>query len=743
MAIDTDEPVVSPTTGLDLTSNLTEATEQTGGLLSDLNMFSQTLLTQPSRYDIPLVQEGIGLINQEYDTGLSRGSAAMDELSSSRGLVGSNIELWNTKDMLVDLERVRSQKLFDLGREFATTVGGDRAMAAQTALQAANLGMGHQQFLAGLQQRESEFSRQFGMNQDQFAANLAEQMRQFDITTEEGRSQFEQSLFETMRQFDITTEEGRAQFEATMAEGMRQFNEGLAQQESEFARSLNISQQEVDLRAQALLQEAEQFGRTMTLEEARFEAEMDLAAQRLQLDAEQFGRSMTLEEARFEAENQRFEQQFGWEQQRFAAELGLSQEQLQFQYDEMNAQFEESARERLFTADQSQLMRDFDAAQAELDRLQAMGMQESDQEFQAAQAELDRIMSNDQFRETLQHEESMERLRARNAYELQQAGLDTETAWREADRLLTEQLENRALDLRAEELGISREALDLQRDEFIQAQAEFEQRLALEYEQLNMSSEQFYASLDQDQNQFLASLEENQRQFNDSLSQDQLQFQQSLGLEYDQMLESARQFDLSSADQRAQFEASLTAEQQQFWASLDQNQTQFIASLGEDQRQFDASLTADQEQFFAALSQEDQQFLMTLTEQQRQFNTDDAYRRAVLEQDNEQFTATQDLQRSIQEQEAALAAWDIYMRALSFYEGDMADLQFPDYPSLFGDTENPPPPTSNPFEGYGFGEGDLDTLQMLWEMYQNGQIDETADTTTTTSGTGFSQDSIF
>ena len=424
MPIDLNTPTIRPPTALDLdpaAQELQTATGETGSLLSDLNAFSKDTLAAPSRYDIPLVQQGMDLINAEHDDGTRRGMAAMDEQSSSRGLVGSNIEAWNTKDMLTDLERVRSQKLFDLGNVMAQTQGADRASAANMAAMAANLGLGHQQFLQSLSQRETEFNATTGIQQDQFATSMA-------------------------------------------------------QRESEFARTYGLSQSDIDLRRDALMQEATLSNRSMDITEATQQAELDLRADQLLEERRQFDQSYTLEEAQFDAQREEFDRNFSWSQERFAQELGLSQQQLDLSREEMDRTFADRDAERYFTAEQSELSREFSAAENELNRLQQLGLQAGDQAFDAAQAELDRIQNNEQFQSAQQFEQSMTNVRFQNTLELQNLGYSFEEAQAEADRMLEQQLQQNALAL---------EATGMNLDEAYRRAA-----LNLEEQQSNMDREQ-------------------------------------------------------------------------------------------------------------------------------------------------------------------------------------------------------------------------------------------------------------
>ncbi|WP_425153954.1 hypothetical protein [Candidatus Palauibacter sp.] len=132
-----------------------------GGDLQDLlNAYASGILKAPSRYDIPMVREGIGLINRSFDEGLREGGVHLDELMSQRGLVGSSIELGEHAGLVSDLSRLKQQHMFDLQREMATTQAYDRQAAAGIAQGA--LGMDLDRWRT---ERALELQRQ-GMNRD-------------------------------------------------------------------------------------------------------------------------------------------------------------------------------------------------------------------------------------------------------------------------------------------------------------------------------------------------------------------------------------------------------------------------------------------------------------------------------------------------------------------------------------------------------------------------------------------------
>lgn len=221
---------------------------------------------------------------------------------------------------------------------------------------------------------------------------------------------------------------------AVMEQAGGQFQQSLGQRESEFSRQYGLSGQELNLERDRLMQQAQVENRSLSLQEATSQAEIELRSRQLMQQAQTEGRTLDIAQARLAAENDQFNQTIQMQRDQFAQRLGIDSRQLDQQREQYLGEF----------------------ASANADRLLRMQLQESDQEFSRIENALNRSLET-------------------RSLDLQQAGLDAETAWRYADRLLEQQLENRALDL--QQYGLTQEqayrqaALQLDRDQMAQQAA--------------------------------------------------------------------------------------------------------------------------------------------------------------------------------------------------------------------------------------------------------------------------------
>jgi hypothetical protein len=198
-------PMPEPVFGSELTAETPTPTAApaptTGGgdLMSDLlRQFGAEGLEQPSRYDIPFVQNTIDLINQELTEQRGRSMADLDEYFSGRGLVGSSVEADVRGQTERGLERQRMSQLLDLQRSIAETSARDRESAAGIAERAGRYGLAEEgqefgqqmqagQFaeqVAGRLQQESQFARGLTSSDAQFAMSAGLQLRAQELQAE-------------------------------------------------------------------------------------------------------------------------------------------------------------------------------------------------------------------------------------------------------------------------------------------------------------------------------------------------------------------------------------------------------------------------------------------------------------------------------------------------------------------------------------------------------------------------------
>lgn len=263
-----------------------------------------------------------------------------------------------------------------------------------------------------------------------------------------------------------------------------------AAEQGRFEGTLGISQQQIDLRAEEIIENARQFNRSISFEEAQREAEreltreqgsaereltreiergrlglsqqeIDLRAQQLQQEAELGGRALDIEEARDQArvalEREALQQQLELHNQdlsqreaEFARQFGLDERQFAEQQSQFQQQMAEQVAQRLQEDEHFRTALDREDARYALDvglreralELQREGMEMEDAFNRAALEQEGRLTERAQ---ALQ-EEGMERDDAyryaaleqdaeftRRAQDLQERGLDIDEAYQQAD----------------------------------------------------------------------------------------------------------------------------------------------------------------------------------------------------------------------------------------------------------------------------------------------------------------------
>ncbi|MFW6079485.1 MAG: hypothetical protein ACODAE_07690 [Gemmatimonadota bacterium] len=173
--------------------------------------FASGVLDAPSRFDIPLVEQGLGLIEQDAERARETSRRELGEFASGRGLVGSNIEQEGARRAERDIRQEADRQRFNLGREMAATQAADRSAAGGLGMSAADLIFGQGMERAGftedqrrfdvqtqIQNRSQELQRQ-GMSADEAA-------RRAQMEFQQGFSLDELGLREEMQRFAIQAE---------------------------------------------------------------------------------------------------------------------------------------------------------------------------------------------------------------------------------------------------------------------------------------------------------------------------------------------------------------------------------------------------------------------------------------------------------------------------------------------------------------------------------------------------------
>jgi hypothetical protein len=379
-----------------------------------LSQFATDTMATPSRFDIPMVQQGIDLMDYELQQQGEQQMRNLAETTSARGLVGSSIELESQADLAKALEHQRQQRMFNLSQLMAQTQGQDRSAAANIGTQAVSTslavpGQSFEQQLAAaefaqqskIQDRAQELQAT-GMDRD-------EAFRQAQSETQKSQFGSEQQLRE--RSLELQNkgmDQSEALSRAQMEQQQGQFVTQLQESQESRIQQLGLDTTKLEQSAQALKQQAAVEGRNLDITEARNRAEAELRIDALRQEAELEGRRFDLEEAEQTIRKDQHAAEHAQRRDQFAAELGLSTKQYQEQVDARMFEYEDRNAERLLRT----------------------GLQEGTLEHDAAQAALNRSLE-------------------REALKLQKTGLDAETAWREADRNLQRQLEESAQKLQA------------------------------------------------------------------------------------------------------------------------------------------------------------------------------------------------------------------------------------------------------------------------------------------------------
>lgn len=426
-----------------------------------LSEFATDTLATPSRFDIPMVQQGIDLMDFELKRQGEQAQRTLAEGISARGLVSSSIDIESQAELARNLENQRQQRMFNLSQLMAQTAGQDRSAAANIGTQAVSTslavpGQSFEQQLAAaefaqqakVQDRAQELEAT-GMDQDEAFRQAQSEIQESQFgSTQQQQERIQNRAFELQQQGmdqDEAFRQAQSEIQETQFGSQQQLQQRalelqdkgmtqddafrraqMEQQQGQFVTQLQEAQearlQQLGLdttglaqSAQALKQQAATEGRSLDITEAYNKAEAKLRIDALRQEAEIAGRQFDLQEAEQTIQKDQYAAEHAQRRDQFADSLGLSTKQYQEEVDARMAEYGDRNAERLLN----------------------QGLQEGTLEHDAAQAALNRSLE-------------------REALKLQQSGVDAETAWREADRNLQETLETSAQNLQA--TGMSNEA---------------------------------------------------------------------------------------------------------------------------------------------------------------------------------------------------------------------------------------------------------------------------------------------
>lgn len=156
-----------------------------GPLFQQFGNFASGVMSNPSRFDNDMVRQTMDQINTETDRARKEALQGMDEHFASRGLIGSSPEVFDPQTGRVALEgrldENRGRRLNELLFQQASTLAGDRAMAAGIGGQAAGMEMSRERMESDdwFRERQAQL-RALGMDRDEaYRAAQTEWQNQF------------------------------------------------------------------------------------------------------------------------------------------------------------------------------------------------------------------------------------------------------------------------------------------------------------------------------------------------------------------------------------------------------------------------------------------------------------------------------------------------------------------------------------------------------------------------------------
>jgi hypothetical protein len=555
-------------------------------LQQQLGQFAQA----PTRFDTAAFQQlraaQQGMLGQEF----AAQQQALNEEMARRGLSASSIAAGRFGDLAGQQALAQAQIDAQLLQEAARTQAEDRANlllqmsqfaelsgAQDLAQYQAQLAGQQQQFAQGIAEagvtgqyggaptlagqelglRAGELTGQIGGAQTLSAQQLQEQQRQFDIQQQLQQTLGLGELGISQQQVDLRAQELQQQAlsegrslsieEARLEAQREQFQTATAEQQYQFdvqqqlaqalgMGELEVSQRNLDLRAEEIRQQAEQAGRSLNIEEARAQAQQEqfvaqleeqragrlqnygITQQQLNQEAQriqQAERGLSLEEARDQAEvgfrAQQLMQQdrtIGLEEARFVAGAELERdkynaqrEQFRQTLDEETRQFESSLEEQ-----RAQRLQNFNISQTQLDQ-EAYRLQQQDRTLDLQDAR-DRAEVGIRTQQLMQQDRSLDlqEARERAQEEIAIASLAEETAARvERDNISRDDLRLREEQVRYD-FALRGEEID---DRRIIAEAEFQlqrERIAADYamQGRDLNSREVQAEIERQTRKYIA-----------------------------------------------------------------------------------------------------------------------------------------------------------------------------------------------------------------------------------------------
>lgn len=296
-----------------------EGAFQGEGMYGDLEAFAQDWMANPNRYLSDFAQAQRAASEARLSKLQEDQIRAIEEWAASRGLVGSSLEGDQRVQLAEAMRRAAAEEEAQLLRFLAEAETADRRSAGEFGLGVGEFGRGlgadrrgEAHFARDDELRVRELEMREGLDRarlaldaaiagdqaamdrvraelDQFRALDAAQLSrdQLALQNEElnlRAHQIQQDAI--MRGQELSLEQARLAAEYEFRQNQ------LAQQESQFQRDQAMAQQDIDLRAWQVYQDALLRGDAMSIEQARNIAEDEYRRNQLELDESQFGRSL-------------------------------------------------------------------------------------------------------------------------------------------------------------------------------------------------------------------------------------------------------------------------------------------------------------------------------------------------------------------------------------------------------------------------------------------------------------------
>lgn len=341
----------------------------------------QAQLANPTRFDNATFQQirqaQQGNLNAEFGAQRSR----LEEEMARRGLSSSSIGAGRYGDLAGQQARAQATMDSELLQAAAQTQAQDRLAALQAAGQFADLAGSQDlaQFEANRVGQAQSFQEQLA------AANFGQGQSEFDRSQAMEAAKAEQSGGLAGENLGLERDrlmQQNDQFRASLSSDEQRFLKTLEEQQAGRMQQYGLSLRELDQKAMQIAQG----DRSLSLQQARDMAEVDLRARQLVQQESQFGRSLSLDEARMQVQDSLSRDQMAMERGLREAGLDIDRSRLSQQ----ESQFMQG-----MTLDRERMAQQGDQFNLENELRRQLGM--GDLDVRRQQATADTQMANNQF----------------------------------------------------------------------------------------------------------------------------------------------------------------------------------------------------------------------------------------------------------------------------------------------------------------------------------------------------------